>query len=179
MKLYKFDKELLLFKRVSLIRFYMVIGVLISLTLLSFIKTSAISYREDVVVLVNNKDLLSEEKVLEEIRKLNIKFPEIVFAQAKLESGNFTSKIYKENNNLFGMRIARLRPTTALNESGGYAVYPDWKSSIIDYALYQSAYLREINTEENYYAYLDSSYADDENYVKKIQQIVGNLKINN
>jgi len=30
-----------------------------------------------------------------------VKYPEIVFAQAQLETGNFTSAIFLENNNLF------------------------------------------------------------------------------
>ena len=32
-----------------------------------------------------------------------IDYPEIVYAQAQLESGRFTSKVYKDNNNFLGL----------------------------------------------------------------------------
>ena len=42
-----------------------------------------------------------EEQIEETIYKMNFKYPHIVLAQAKLESSNFNSTIFKENNNLF------------------------------------------------------------------------------
>jgi uncharacterized FlgJ-related protein len=53
----------------------------------------------------------SEDLLKEYILELNLRFPEVVLAQAKLESGNFTSRAFREQNNLFGMHVARSRPT--------------------------------------------------------------------
>lgn len=60
----------------------------------------------------------------------------IIFAQAAHETGNFTSTIFKENNNLFGMKLPRIRPTTAIGENKGHAVYRNTLDSIKDFAIY-------------------------------------------
>ena len=49
-----------------------------------------------------------------EIIENGIKHPDIVLAQAILESGYLTSQIFIENKNLFGMRFPERRPTVAL-----------------------------------------------------------------
>lgn len=63
----------------------------------------------------------------------------MIFAQAAHETGNFTSDIFKENNNLFGMKLARVRKTTAIGENRGHAVYKSIEDSIADYWLYNKA----------------------------------------
>jgi uncharacterized FlgJ-related protein len=106
------------------------------------------------------------------ISDLGIKFPKIVYAQAVVESGNFESKIFLENNNLFGMKVAKSRPTTAKGERNGYAYYDSWQMSVIDYALYQSAYARKISTESGYYEHLGSNYAESGNdYIKRLKDV--------
>jgi len=110
----------------------------------------------------------SEVKLKEYIIELNIKFPHIVFAQAKLESGYFKSTIFKENNNLFGMKIATRRPTTNKGENRGHAVFDNWKESVLDYAFYQARFLGDIKTEGEYIQYLKANYAEDPGYVNKV-----------
>lgn len=63
----------------------------------------------------------------------------MVFSQAAFETGNFTSEIFKENKNLFGMKLAKVRKTTAIGEARGHAVYRTWEDSIKDYWLYNQA----------------------------------------
>lgn len=46
-----------------------------------------------------------------------------MLAQAYFESGNWNSNVWKENKNPFGMRLPSIRPTTAIGENRGYAVY--------------------------------------------------------
>ena len=64
----------------------------------------------------------------------------MIFAQAAHETGNFTSDIFKENNNLFGMKLARVRKTTAIGENRGHAVYASIEDCIKDYWLYNKAF---------------------------------------
>ena len=52
-----------------------------------------------------------------EILKSDIIYPDIVFAQAILETGEFTSEIFHLNRNLFGMKFPRIRKTTSLGKS--------------------------------------------------------------
>lgn len=108
------------------------------------------------------------------LNQLNVKFPHIVYAQAVQETGGFTSGIFEENNNLFGMKVARQRPTTALGTRRNHAYYRNWTDSVKDYALYQAAYLSHIKNEEEYLAFIGQSYAEDENYVKRVLHIMNN-----
>jgi len=62
-----------------------------------------------------------------------------VFAQAAFETGNFTSDIFKENNNLFGMKLPRVRQTLATGENRGHATFKSIADSIEDFALFHKA----------------------------------------
>ena len=135
------------------------------------VETEYISEETRMIILRENNKF-NEDKLKDYINSLNIKFPHIVIAQSKLESNNYTSTIFKANNNLFGMKEARIRPTTNKGTNLGHAVFDNWKDSVLDYAFFQAAYMKEIKTEDEYYKYLGANYAEDTNYVKKVKQIV-------
>lgn len=119
---------------------------------------------------------INDDSVLYQIKKLKIKYPKIALAQAKLESNNYKSFVFKHNKNLFGMTPANLRPTTSIHKSGQkYAVYQDYIGSVLDYAMFQSSFIKQINSEDDYYNYLRKYYASDRNYVKKLKFIVDTL----
>jgi hypothetical protein len=113
------------------------------------------------------KSQLSDE-ILSYILDLRIENAYIVYAQARLESGNFTSDIFMENNNLFGMKVAERRPTTAIGVNRGHAVYKSWRESVIDYALMQAAYYRGLD-EKTYLDKICSVYATDTTYRKRLE----------
>lgn len=153
------------------------IGIIVSICLTSLLIIKYKSSENTKVVVLNKVKFV--EKVtqfsIDELKStlitMNIKFPHIVLAQAILESGNFKSKVFLTNNNMFGMRIAKSRPTTAHDNGSGYAMYDNWIMSVLDYALFQSAFLRKIDTEEAYYRYLSDNYASDPTYVNKLKDI--------
>ena len=109
----------------------------------------------------------THESVKKYIIQLNIKFPEIVYAQTVLETGNFKSNICLNNNNVFGMKLSSTRPTTAICERNGYAYYNTWQESVIDYAFYQAYYFDSVKTVGEYLDKL-GNYAEDSLYIKKI-----------
>ena len=113
------------------------------------------------------EDTFSAEALDKYIGELNLRHADIVFAQAKLESGNFSSKIFRENNNLFGMKLARQRATTATGENRGHATYSSWRQSVDDYAMYYNKYLSRLSRSE-YIEYLGKNYAQDANYTRKL-----------
>ena len=113
--------------------------------------------------------VIIELNVWETIQQLNIQHPDIVYCQYQLESGSGTSQLSISNNNLFGMRCPKLRPTTSVCING-WAAYPSWRESVIDYALWQSCYARNLTTEE-YYSKLGRVYATDSNYVNKLKYL--------
>jgi hypothetical protein len=136
-------------------------------------------YKEDVVII----DTLPVLPVLkpfnisnlkEHIEDLDIKFPKIVLAQALLESGNFSSAIFLENNNMFGMKCARRRKTTHQGERRGHAYFETWQDCVLDYSYFQSTYVYHADTEEEYFEYLSNNYAEDPLYVHKLKNIIHN-----
>ena len=90
---------------------------------------------------INKDTAFSILNLREYILQLNIKNPKVVLAQAIIESGHFKSKLFKENNNLFGMRHAKQRHCISKGSKNGYAIYNNWRESVIDYAFYQKTYL--------------------------------------
>ena len=64
---------------------------------------------------------------------------EMITAQAAHESANFTSKIFRQNNNPFGMKLPETRFTYATGENLGHAVYDDLEAAVYDYWLYYQA----------------------------------------
>ena len=114
------------------------------------------------------------------INDLEIKFPEIVFAQALLESGDFKSDLARNNNNLFGMKKPIKRPTTAEEKTRrGYAVYDHWIESIKDYKLYQDFILgrRKIVNQHQYVSYLNRTYAEINDYSKRVHRVLTEHKL--
>ena len=134
---------------------------------------------EEVIVVVNNADEFSEEKLKDYILELNIKFPDIAFAQARYESGNWGTnpgaKLFETNNNLFGMKCATSRTTTHQGEQRGHAYYSHWRMSVVDYAMWQDAYARDLKTREDYISYLKRVYAEG-TYIS-IMQIMKEVRI--
>jgi len=132
------------------------------------------NFESDISVININDTLndFSEDKLIDILVSLNIKFPHIVLAQAKLESGNYSSKIFKENHNLFGMKEARVRIHTSKGTQFNHAYYSHWRESVYDYAFYQCRYLSTLHTEDEYYTYLSKSYAEATNYVNILKSMV-------
>ena len=106
--------------------------------------------------------------------EFEIQHPHIVLAQMKIESGNYGSRIARNNNNYFGMRQPSTRVTVSLGSRNGYARYRSWAYSILDYALWQRQYAWNL-TEEQYLAKLGRTYAEDPNYVSKVKKLSKNL----
>ncbi len=114
-----------------------------------------------------------KERVLNLLENNNIQHPEIVLAQAILESGNFRSKIFRDNNNMFGMRLPERRETVAVGKHKGYAVYESWEDSIKDYSLYQQSILRgKILSRDEYLNFLGRRYAEHPEYVSVLKKMV-------
>ena len=175
--IYKFDKNTLEFKKIKL--FNVGVKILISfitlITILSFVSIGNIqssNMEKEMIIIMDKKNEFTEEKLIIALKRLNIKFPYIVYAQAELETGGFTSKIFRENNNLFGMKEARSRINTAIGTQHNHAYYETWMESVYDYAFYSSTYLHKIKNESDYFAYLAESYAEDPNYITKLKNII-------
>lgn len=183
--IYKYDKTNLIYKK-DFKTIKIVILTCISLVAISFIVgryvkiQSLESYEKELIVLdmTAEQNRFSEDKLVELLKELNVKFPYIVLAQSMIETGKWESNIFKENHNLFGMKEARVRINTALGTQNNHAYYETWVESVYDYAFYQSRYLSNIKTEADYFLYLSNSYAEDGRYVEVLKKTIktNNLK---
>ena len=182
---YKFNKETLAFQKTRITNVTLLgLGAFIGLSLiLGFTynpanKVQTLS-QEDKLIVIREYNEFSEEKLIEKITELNFRYPHIILAQAKLESGHFKSTIFLENNNMFGMKEAKLRANLAKGTNRGHAYYETWQESVIDYALYYSTYLYKIRTEGEYFEYLRQNYAEDPTYVQRLKQIIKKQDLKN
>jgi uncharacterized FlgJ-related protein len=137
-----------------------------------------IEMKMDSTDLIKNLEF-SRTNLMSYIKELDIKYPEIVMAQAILESGHFKSKLFKNNNNLFGFRQAKRRETTSIGTKNGYAYYKSWRESVIDYQMYSKRYLSHIKTEEEYIKYLNKHYSESKNYGIVLKKIIKRVKNEN
>lgn len=111
----------------------------------------------------NNKPKTSTKILRSKYRKLR-KFIE---AQARHETGNYTSRAYKENNNLFGMKHASKRKQLGADTGDTYRMYQDPSESIEDLILYFDAvdFPTDIETLQEYAEELKiRNYYEDSTY---------------
>jgi len=117
----------------------------------------------------------SEELLKSCLEYEGIIYRDVVLLQSKLETGNYTSDIFRNGNNLFGMKYPGLRPTVATGIFMEHAQYAHWSDSVVDYALWQKYYLSrgyrigsEIDS-DFYLVFLNCiPYAEDPRYVPKL-----------
>lgn len=183
---YKWDKENLQYDKVCL-RTTITIGISIAAAMIitgyvlgSTVKKETIvqEFTEaEQIVLIQEVDTFSQAQLIQMLKDLNVKYPHIVLAQSIIETGHWTSSIYLENHNLFGMKQARRRITTAEGTARNHAYYNHWRESVYDYAFYQCRYLGKINSEEEYFQYLGASYAEAPDYVTTIKRVIEREKL--
>ena len=95
------------------------------------------------------------EQVRAEIVRQGLPHPEIVLAQARLETGNFTSRRCRVDHNIFGIKHGRQ-----------YAKYRRWQDCVADYKRRISSRY----TGGDYYAFLKRiGYAREKRYVDKLK----------
>lgn len=179
-KLFYYNKEKCTYEKVNPFHYIHGIWILILMFTLGYFSRTTIVERifhtKTNTVTIHPKKF-NETELVELLNRCNIKYPYIVLAQAKLESNNFTSKIFLSNSNMFGMRKARQRITSAHSEKNTYAFYESWSDCVYDYCMYQSTIMCSVTTEEGYFARLGERYAEDPQYVIKLKNIIQKQKL--
>ena len=101
---------------------------------------------------------LTEKNLKKELIRQGVSHPNIVLAQAKLESNLGKSEVAKRTNNLFGLRNGKR-----------YRRFSHWTECVTAYKnLIQSKY-----EGGNYYAFLDKiGYAEDPSYTNKLRDMI-------
>jgi len=180
--IYTYCKNQLIYKKINLFKVSIGFIGLTALTSSAFYYKGIHSgFKEmsevEKAIIIKKSDEFSKEKMVQMLKDLNVKFPHIVLAQSMTETGHFKSGIFLENNNLFGMKEAKSRITTAEGTNRNHAMYGHWRESVYDYAFYQCRYLGNIRNEGEYYQYLRANYAEDSTYVESLQKMIEREKL--
>lgn len=139
----------------------LIIGALIMLAISSgnsrTEQTIKIEITGDSVKKVSKTIPLNEDNLRAELKSRNVPHAEIVLAQAKLETGNFTSDLVDSHQNIFGLRKGK-----------SYRKFSHWTECVMAYSsLISSRYKGG-----SYYAFLERiGYAEDPDYIKKLKAI--------
>lgn len=172
--LYKYDKEHLVFKPIVSTK-GVAVAMATAATLVGFglygVQNADERLYESILNVNVTDAAFTEQRLIETFKRLNIKYPHIALAQAKLESANYSSSIFTENNNLFGMKQARVRVNLAAGTSRGHAYYSTWEDSVLDYAYWCATYASGCRTEDEFFALL-SRYAEDVHYETKLREVI-------
>ena len=185
---YKYSEKNLTFEKVSLkkVAYTVMCTVFILSCIGTYIHKSSFNkgvhyaiehmpLEEKMLIITQARDSsFSKDRLAQMLIDLNVRFPHIVMAQAIIESGHFQSNIFRANHNIFGMREAKMRCTTAKGTNLEHAYYDNWKESVYDYAFFQSRYLHDLKTEDQYLEYLDRNYAEAEDYDLAIKRVIEN-----
>jgi hypothetical protein len=143
-------------------------------------------YKIPLAVAVSTELPLNSDNLKAEIARQEIFCAEKVYAQIQLESGRLNSFLAKRANNLLGMRYPFKRQTSAIGiflpaenkvilgtqaelmkyrTQNHYAVYANWQECVKDYKMWQDHCFK---LDEKYLAFLGTYYAEDANYISKI-----------
>lgn len=111
---------------------------------------------------ITSAHAMNDEILYKELKDLGIRHPKIVLAQAKLETGNYTSQLCRNRKNLFGLKGKR-----------GYMYFNSYKECILYYKdKIQSRYIGG-----DYYVFLKKiGYARDPAYIQKLKKITRSMK---
>lgn len=146
-----------------------ILGILFNVIFTKINQSNQVLKKDSITENIGNSDILKDY-----FQKHHVRFSHIVLAQAILESGNFTSALYKSNKNLFGMKIPAKRYTFAKNwhDYGNYANYESIENCILDYKSWQQTNAYDITSEEDYFNLLKTIYAEDPNYISKLKKLI-------
>lgn len=126
---------------------------------------------------VHGKLPFTEKNLAQELKKQGIMYPDVALAQSMLETGYFKSNIFLDNNNLFGMKHPRQRPTLSKGPNRGHASFNNWQDSVKDYKMWQEYNKLSNLSKDQYIAKLNRIYCmppscGSNNYAKKVQSLL-------
>lgn len=143
------------------------VGVLGVVQVLSYLKGNE-SPEIKVVHIINEEqpDFFNkspQEGLIEALEYYKVKHPQIVYAQAVLETGHFKSDLCLNGNNLFGLYNSKKHR---------YYTFDHWKDCII---AYKEMIQYKYKDGDDYLNFLkEIGYAEDSEYICKLKDLIKN-----
>lgn len=101
---------------------------------------------------------LNDANLMKELIRQGVQHPEIVLAQAQLETGFYRSDVCKKYNNLFGLR-----------HKNGYYKFNNWQESVTAYR----DYVQYKYKGGDYFAFLEKiGYAEESKYTQYVKSLI-------
>lgn len=122
---------------------------------------------------INNP--ISADILYHHLKTMRVPHADIITAQAVLESADFSSQLFQRQNNFLGMKIARQRISTTGQGKGEYKDYSSWQECIVDYIFWMNHHNAHKLNREEYLKLLGKIYAEDPEYISKVEKIVKTL----
>lgn len=120
---------------------------------------------------INEPEPVNDSILYQFLLDNNAWYPDILLKQAKLESGNYTSNVYNNTCNLYGMKKVGKRQTTQLkNTYNGYGCYSNWCESVLDRMLWDVFRFNNVKPSKEEYLKALGQYAEDSDYTLKLKQ---------
>ena len=146
--------------------------IFVSILIVLFITDNIIQktkqIKEPEIEIIENVDTLKtytnpKQDLYKALIDYEIHFPDIVYAQAVLETGNFTSDLCLKHNNLFGLYDSKNKK---------FFEFHHWIESV---EAYKNKIQYKYKCGEDYFKFLDRiGYAEDTLYVSKLKRILSN-----
>ena len=119
---------------------------------------------------INTPEEINDTVLYQFLLDNNAWYPDILLKQAKIESANYSSNVYKNTNNLYGMKKVGKRQTTQLNNTyNGYGSYNNWCLSVLDRMLWDMFVFKGEKPSREEYLKEMSIYAEDKSYLTKLK----------
>lgn len=135
------------------------IGIILFFSLIFRFHTAGIYKPVQVYQLPKSEVPLTDSAIAAVLVQNDCVLPSIAIAQARIETGNYTSKVCLENKNLFGIKKHPCK--YVVGELNDHAVFKSYEDCIKCYCEIQRRYLKSI----------DGKYAEDGNYISVIKQM--------
>lgn len=121
------------------------------------IRKTRIIHKTDTMI-VERKDIaLNDSAICAELVRLGCVLPNVAVAQFRIETGNYTSAICRENKNLAGIRNSS--SPLSIGKNRGHNAYKTYRDCLKDYVRVQNKYLKNI----------DGRYAEAKEYIKHLR----------
>jgi uncharacterized FlgJ-related protein len=149
-----------------------------------FSKTKMVEKKEPIKIpsdtlkidtLINVDDTFSIVNFKKYLEQIGMPHPHVAYSIAKHES-HFSSNLFRSNNNLFGMRNPKRRPTLSIQKGDGWAKFQHWTHSVDDFMLYMKFTGTYELTESQFLSRIDSKYANRSGYSKTLRRYFSEYK---
>jgi len=103
-----------------------------------------------------------------------LELPKACIYQARIETANYTSNLFINHNNLFGMHLPYIRKSTANGyvnaDNSKVSTYVSWQQSVLDFRLYLEYWISKGYDISDYYDFLTKvGYCELPDYTQNLQ----------